>query len=117
MQTVCFSSFDEMVADGMYELMRNWLLGTWLGKTLNKTFVLANLVLQDEEQDIESRWGRHIKQTDARRFRRITWEQIFEAIRGAEAPNEDKGKMLDYFRNKTRGYDGRRRLVRAFDVD
>ena len=45
-----------------YELMRFWLLGTWLANKLGLDFYIINLVLAEKEKDIETAFKKHIKE-------------------------------------------------------
>ncbi|MDP3065180.1 MAG: hypothetical protein Q8N08_00430 [Methanobacteriaceae archaeon] len=99
-----------------YELMRFWLLGTWIAKQLSLDFYLVNLVLAGEEKDIELVFKKHINEGPRRKFIRITWEEIYDYISNCNLSNENKNNkniMMEYFMTKTIGYD-KGRLKRAF---
>jgi hypothetical protein len=49
-------------------------------------------------------------------FKRINWEDIYRLILSAKETSYDNHVILDYFRNKTIGYDGSGILQRAFSV-
>jgi hypothetical protein len=104
------------IAEKKYELLRFWLLGSWIAHLLNLDFYLINLVLSGKEENIETVFGRHIKQSPNRIFMRATWENIYNLILGSEAENIRKVKVLEYFRNKTIGYDRYGHLRRAFSI-
>jgi hypothetical protein len=111
-----FDSDYDIVADKKkkYELMRFWLLGSWIAEQQHLDFFLINLVLSEREPCIEEIFRQHINENERRYFRRVTWENIYEYILKASINNE-KEIMLNYFRNKTIGYkDGK--LQRAFSV-
>lgn len=108
--------YTDVVADQKYELLRFWLLGTWMAKQMNKKFVLANLVLGDKEKSIEEEFGRHIRQGEAGFFKRISWEDIYQFVVRSGVSNSDTDKMLHYFRNKTLGYNSSQNLIKAFNV-
>jgi hypothetical protein len=111
-----FDSDYEIVAKKKkkYELMRFWLLGTWIAKQNNLDFFLINLVLSEHEPCIEEILKQHINENKRRHFRRVTWENVFEYILKSNITS-DKDIMLNYFRNKTIGYkDGK--LQKAFNV-
>jgi len=110
------SPYEKVVRDQKYELLRFWLLGTWMAKQMNKRFLLANLVPADKEQRILWEFGTHIKEPDAGFFTRITWEDIYKAIVKTIISNSDTEKMLHYFRNKSLGYDGNGNLIKAFKI-
>ena len=114
--TVFNSPYEKVVRDQKYELLRFWLLGTWMAKQMNKRFLLANLVPADKEQSILWEFGTHIKEPDAGIFTRITWEDIYNAIVKTNLSNSDTDKMLHYFRNKTLGYDSSKNLIKAFKI-
>jgi len=70
-------SFEQLVRDQKYELMRNWVLGSWIAKNLGRSFILVNLVREGAEQDIEQSFGRYLNQQPDRGFKRLCWEEIF----------------------------------------
>jgi len=113
-----FSSDFKTVAidEKKYELSRFWLLGTWIARQNDLDFYLVNLVLSEREKDIEAVFKRHIKENQTRRFIRITWEDIYQLIFDHEFSGQDKNIIINYFRNKTIGYDGNGRLQRAFSI-
>lgn len=97
-----------------YELMRFWLLGTWMTKQLGLDFCLINLVRAGFEEDIEDVFGEHIVQDNCRKFRRLAWEDTYKAIKETARHTGATELMLDYFRNKTLGYKNGK-LQKAFD--
>jgi len=99
-----------------YELLRFWLLGTWIAKQQDLDFYLANLVLSEREKDIEAIFKRHLRENQKMKFIRITWEEIYKQILNSNLSGTDKDKMKKYFRHKTIGYDGNRRLQSAFST-
>ena len=107
-----FRSDYESVAKDKYELMRFWLLGTWIAEQQGLDFRLINLVLSKREKDIEATFKRHIREDQRNRFLRVTWETIHEYI-SKSSPTSDRDIMMRYFRNKTIGYRNGR-LQRAF---
>ena len=104
------------VKDKRYELMRFWLLGTWMAARRGIDFCLLNLVCEGREEDIETVFGRHISQSPARVFKRITWEDIYRRVLECEEMSSGKDKMIRYFENKTAGYGRKGKLLRAFQV-
>jgi len=99
-----------------YELMRFWLLGTWIADKLGLDFYLVNLVLAATEKNIEAVFKPHIRENEQRKFIRITWENIYQELIDAAPPIPDKEVLLRYFRNKSLGYrEGR--LRKAFSID
>lgn len=99
-----------------YELMRFWLLGTWIAKQKGLDFYLVNLVLSEREKDIEAIFKRHLYENQRMKFIRITWEDLYQQILNRGSPGIDEDMMIKYFRNKTIGYDGNGRLQKAFSI-
>ena len=99
-----------------YELLRFWLLGTWIAKQLDLDFYLVNLVLSERENNIEADFRSHIYENQRMKFKRISWEDIYHRILSSGLSGMDKETMIKYFKNKTIGYDGNRRLQRAFSI-
>jgi hypothetical protein len=104
------------IANKKYELLRFWLLGSWMAHLLNLDFFLINLVLSINEKDIKKVFGNHIKESQNRVFLRETWENIYNLILESKAESTRKEKVLEYFRNKTIGYDINGHLQRAFSI-
>ena len=99
-----------------YELLRFWLLGSWMAERQNLEFRLVNLVRSAQEENIESVFRRHISENQTRKFIRITWEDIYEKILNIDFPGADKDTMMQYFRNKTIGYDSHGKIQKAFSI-
>ncbi len=97
-----------------YELLRFWLLGTWMAEQQDLDFYLINLVLSEREPDIEAVFKRHINESQRRRFMRVTWEHIYQYIAGSSLATE-KDIMVRFFKNKTIGYKNGT-LERAFSI-
>lgn len=104
------------IAEKKYELMRFWLLGMWIAKQQDLDFYLLNLVLSEREKDIEAIFKRHLCENQRNKFIRITWEDIYQQILNSGFSGIDEDTMIKYFSNKTIGYDGNRRLQRAFSM-
>ncbi len=103
------------IVEKKYELMRFWLLGTWMAEQMNVKFYLINPVLAERESDIESVFKRHIKEDQRRRFLRKTWEAIYEYVSNCNS-SKDKEVMMRFFRNKTIGYNNGGKLQRKFSI-
>jgi len=101
-----FKSDYETIAiqEKKYELLRFWLIGTWIAEHLNLDFYLINLTLSDCKEDIEKAFKRCIKENDHRRFMRITWEDVYKYITNDNISLKDKEAVLKYFENKSLGY-------------
>ena len=111
------SDFEKVASkESFYELMRLWLLGTWIANEhLNRDFFLVNLVLNRKDRDIEYLFGRHINSNESRAFKRLSWEQIYSLIERI-APVDGKKEIVEYFHGKTLGYINSGILQRAFSV-
>lgn len=104
------------IVEKKYELLRFWLLGTWIAKQQDLDFYLVNLVLSEREKEIEAIFKRHLHENQKRKFIRITWKDIYHQILNNDLLWLDKDMMIKYFRNKTIGYDGNGRLQGAFSI-
>ena len=98
-----------------YELLRFWLLGTWLANELGMPFHLLNLVRGECEKDIEGRFGLFIRQHSKARFSRGSWEDIWRFIQESGPKTPETTIVLDYFSNRTTGYSNGF-LKRAFNL-
>jgi hypothetical protein len=104
------TDYRKIVFDRKYELMRFWILGTWIAKHEDDPldFYLINLVRKEKEKNIEEEFRRHIKENfnggHKRIFKRMTWEDIYEYISKHALQNKNKTTILKYFENKTIGY-------------
>lgn len=102
----------------LYELMRFWLIGSWMARMARTDFRLINLLRSEasEEADIEFRFRRFLRADAHFRFLRATWEGIRTFIAAKAPDSADRERMISYFGEKTMGYrDGD--LRRAFAVD
>ncbi len=108
------SSYKKVAIDEeKYELLRFWLLGTWMAEHQGLDFYLVNLVLSERETDIEAIFRRHIKENQRRKFMRVTWENIYQYITNISL-SKNKDIMIRFFKNKTIGYNGKGKLQGAF---
>jgi hypothetical protein len=107
--------FGGIIDPGYYELGRFWVIGCSMAEKLKKDFYLVNLVLARKEKDIERDLEKYIDNNQRRKFLRLTWEDVYQFISKGSL-TKDKEIMLEYFRNKTIGYDGNGRLQRAFSI-
>jgi len=107
------TSYEEIVRKQKYELLRFWLLGTWMAAQTLKTFCLINLVREEAEEDIEPVFRKHIKENPERKFGRLTWEEICKFA--SDQDNiKDKGAITAFFNNKSIGYNKDGQLQKAF---
>jgi hypothetical protein len=102
------------ITDKKYELMRFWLIGTWIAKELNIDFHLVNLVLNDKELLIDKEFGKHIICNSHNRFSRLSWESIYNLIKDSNKSNSEADLIIDYYKTKSAGYDSNGRLKRTF---
>lgn len=107
--------FGDIIDAGYYELGRFWVIGCSMAEKLKKDFYLVNLVLARKEKDIERDIGKYIDSNQRIKFLRLTWEDVYQFISKGSL-TKDKEIILEYFRNKTIGYDGNGRLQRAFSI-
>jgi hypothetical protein len=101
----------------LYELFRFWLLGSWVASRTGRDFYLINIVLSEREKDVEQRFNPHIRKGINRQFKRVAWEEIHGFIDDNAPENDDKSVILEYFRNKTIGYNHFGELQKAFAVE
>jgi len=99
-----------------YELVRFWLLGSWLAARLNRDFYLVNLVLEKREKDIERLFKPHLKSNNQRHFLRWTWEDIYHFVSKNAVATPAKNLFTSYFECKTTGYNHLGKLQAAFQV-
>lgn len=98
------SKYEDILNDQKYELMRFWLLGSWIANQLQKEFYLINLVLDGQENNIQTDFFRHIRVNHSRRFIRTTWEDIFRLVANSSLKDEQTNRILFYMLNKSVGY-------------
>lgn len=116
-QNVFKSDFEDIAINcKKYELLRFWLLGSWIAHHQDLNFVLINLVPSDKEKDIETQFKKHLFEDKNRTFLRGIWEDIFRFIQEDETTNVQKQVVLEYLINKTIGYNHKRKLQRAFSI-
>lgn len=114
------TTFQKIAVDAkLYELMRLWLLGSWIAERAGKRFLLLNIVRAKKEADIEARLGAHLEPSPLRSFRRFTWESLFTSVVRPRAGSPDADRIARYLREKTLGYrvvkgSGKAKLSRAF---
>jgi hypothetical protein len=104
-------NYEHIINSGKYELMRLWLLGSWIANGY-RDFYLLNLTREKSEKDIEFKFKPLIHENSFRRFQRFTWEDIYDFVRGKNE-NLDKN-FIKYFENKSSGYN-RGKISKAFN--
>ena len=102
------------ISNRKYELLRFWLIGSWLAQELGVDFYLLNIVPAEKEKKIVERFSGFIQQNNRRKFTRISWEDIFEFITQHAPEGPSKELVKKYFQTKTIGYNHRGELMKAF---
>lgn len=116
-QSVFKSEFETLTVNyKKYELLRFWLLGSWMAHHQSLNFILVNLVPSEREKDIEPQFKKHILEGTNRTFLRGTWEGIYRFIQEGAVAKPQKELVLEYFRNKTLGYDHEGKRQSAFSI-
>lgn len=94
-----FNSDFETVAitSKMYELLRFWLLGTWIADKMNCDFFLVNVVRESKERQIVNLFSSHIVLGPSRHFLRLTWEEIYYYIANNPLATLSKKQIISYF--------------------
>lgn len=104
------------IAQEKYELLRFWLLGTWMATQIGLNFSLISLVLDKREQDIETSFNKLIVSDNINRFFRISWEDIYKFIVDNKISSEDFITIINYYQNKCLGYNENQNLIKAFST-
>jgi hypothetical protein len=89
-----------------YELMRFWLLGSWMAKQAEKRFALISLTCGAQDPKLEAEFSPLLKETDNRRFAHWSWE----AIAGWAADDPATAGVSEYLWSKSVGFDSDGRL-------
>jgi hypothetical protein len=88
-----------------YELMRNYLLGTWLANKHGKKFTLLSLNTVNFGRDEEDmRFRDCLIENDQYHYIYSVWEELRGVIINHLPDSLDKEILLDYLRNKSAGY-------------
>jgi hypothetical protein len=115
-EEVFCSDFETIaVANKKYELLRFWLLGSWIAKQLNLDYYLVNLTSSEKEKTIEKDFKQHIRENSKRVFLRTTWEDIYYFVLKNSPESIEKSQLIEYFKNKTLGYRNSK-LKKAFSI-
>lgn len=99
-----------------YELLRFWLLGTWMANKIRLKFSLLSLVLGDRELEIEDTFDKMIVEDDEKQFYRISWEDIYQFIVTNKIDSKDFAIIINYYKNKCLGYNTNQDLIKAFNL-
>ncbi len=101
---------------GLYELMRFWLLGSWIAEHACLSFHLVSLVLDRQEPDLVGRVAPYLQESVRRAFLRATWKEIYRYVAAGTELFPEREDLLHYFENKSLGYRAGA-LQAAFSVD
>jgi len=100
-----------------YELTRFWLLGSWMAKKENKNFYLVNLVLDASTEKLGKTFIPYVilqeQEPHKRVVSKLTWEKIRDEVI-QNANGSEKVKMLEYFKNLTKGFSASGKVLPAF---
>lgn len=99
-----------------YELMRFWLLGSWMANESKKDFYLINLVRKANSEKLEKTFKPAIKESidsPVRMVKRVTWEEIYHML---EERNINDETLKAYFQNKISGYSSNGEIKQAFNL-
>jgi hypothetical protein len=99
-----------------YELLRFWLLGTWMAQKIGLEFSLISLVLENREKDLEENFGKFIVEDGQKKFKRISWEDIYQFIITNKINSKDFIIITNYYKNKCLGYNSSQSLIKAFSI-
>lgn len=96
-----------------YELMRNYLLGSWLAHMYDKKFTLLSLNAHKYHRKGDLAFRDCIIENDQFRFSSVVWEELRDVIHGYLPDSNDKRLLLHYLHNKSAGYQNGK-IVKAF---
>lgn len=99
-----------------YELLRFWLLGTWMAHKIGLRFSLVSLVLGHRESEIEEVFDKMIVEDEEKQFVRISWEDIYQFIVTNKIDSKEYFLITDYYKNKCLGYNSNQSLIKAFAI-
>lgn len=101
---------------GPFELLKLWLLGSYMAELAGKAFVLLHMTPVWSGAPLLAKLRPQFVSDPTREARSLTWEGTYEYI-AAEYPGaRDVQAVLTYFREKSAGYGADGRLRRAFAV-
>ncbi len=99
-----------------YELMRFWLMGSWIAEKEEKDFYLINLVRKANTEKLEDTFKPAIKELKGgpiRMVKRVNWEEIYDLL---EERNINDERLKHYFHNKISGFSASGKMKSAFKV-
>lgn len=89
------------IASRKYELMRFWLLGSWMARKSAKRFTLVSLTREIQDMDLQQRVSPLFVEDEARSFGHWAWEAVADFAHG-DASTET---VSEYLWSKSVGYD------------
>ena len=107
---------DAAGAKGPFELLKLWLLGSYMAELAGKDFALLHVSPAWSGAPLLARLQPQFVCDPARRVRSLTWEDMYEHLAAERPGARDIQAMLTYFREKSAGYGADGRLRRAFAV-
>jgi len=108
------SDYQTVAVDkGKYELMRLWLLGTYIADDMKLDFRLVSLLREKDASGISDEYRGLIKETGMAKYSVVSWEALYRKIRSFGNANANKSAIMRYFEEKTTGYSNGS-LKRAF---
>jgi hypothetical protein len=96
---------EDVMDAGYFQLMRFWLVGSWIAERLGWDFLLVNLVLSRNAEGIQEGFEACIARNRGRRFLVASWEDVYEYVAGAASGGAERETIMSYFKNKTLGYE------------
>jgi hypothetical protein len=99
-----------------YELMRFWLLGSWIAQRTGRSFALVSLNPASHKENLADDLGRYLIQDNRRQFSATTWEDLAKWIRAHGDVDDELLRIHGYLCDKTAGYDGLGNLQRALQL-
>ena len=87
-----------------YELLRLWLLGSWIASRLRRDFYLVSLERAGHGEGPKATFAQHLRANPHRHFLTATWEDVYTFVRDRNLPSVEGQRLLTYLSEKTIGY-------------
>lgn len=107
---------DVACARGSFELLKLWLLGSYMAELAGKAFVLLHMTPVWSGAPVLTKLQPQFLRDPARKAHSLTWEDTYEFIAAKHPSARDAQAILTFFREKSAGYGADGRLRRAFAV-
>jgi len=105
---------DHAADRGRFDLLRLWLLGTWMAEHAGKGFVLVHLIPSWLPPSVLEACRPRFKQTAERAVVHTTWEELYTFVRAGFAGLPGAPALMTYLEEKSAGYNPVGILRRAF---